>query len=100
MSYSLCAAAATIADREGWLVVPAMGAAAPSTASAPACQAARYVASCPPAVSCVWTCTGRSNRERSAVTKVAAAGGRSRPAMSLIASTCAPASTICSASLR
>ena len=34
-----------MADKEGWLVVPAMGALAPSTASAPAATAATYVAS-------------------------------------------------------
>src|SRR5271166_1779987 len=45
VSYSVCAAAATIDERAGWLVVPAIGAAAPSTALAPACQAATYVAS-------------------------------------------------------
>ncbi len=43
---------------------------------------------------------GRSNRSRSAVTRVRAAGARSSPAMSLIASTCAPAATIRSASRR
>ena len=53
-----------------------------------------------PAVSWVCRCTGRSKRSRSAVTRVRAAGARSRPAMSLIASTCAPASTIRSASRR
>jgi hypothetical protein len=36
----VCIAAATIEDSAGWLVVPANGAAAPSTALAPACQAA------------------------------------------------------------
>jgi hypothetical protein len=40
VSYSVCAAAATIEDSAGWLVVPASGAAAPSTAFAPACPAA------------------------------------------------------------
>src|SRR6202011_6392520 len=78
----VCAAAATIADNAGWLVVPASGAAAPSIALAPDCHAARYVASCPPGVSWVWTCTGRSNRLRSALIKVVAAGGLHRPATS------------------
>ena len=41
VSYSVCAAAATIEDSAGWLVVPASGPEAPSTALAPACQAAR-----------------------------------------------------------
>ncbi len=41
MSNSVCAVAATIDDSAGWLVVPANGADAPSTADAPACQAAR-----------------------------------------------------------
>ena len=41
VSYSVCAAAATIELSAGWLVVPANGAEAPSTALAPACQAAR-----------------------------------------------------------
>ena len=41
VSYSVCAAAATIEDSAGWLVVPANGAEAPSTALAPACHAAR-----------------------------------------------------------
>ena len=66
MSRSVCAVAATSADRLGWLVVPAIGALAASTASAPARLAASRVASCPPAVSCVCTCTGRSKRSRRA----------------------------------
>ena len=97
---ALWSVAATSADSDGWDVVPDIDATAPSTASAPAPIAARYVASWPPAVSCVWMCTGRSNSLRSAETSRAAAGGRSSPAMSLIASTCAPAATICSASFR
>ena len=48
---------------------------------------------------CAGAPAGRT-RSRSAVTSVRAAGARSSPAMSLIASTCAPASTICSASRR
>ena len=83
--------AATSADSDGWLVVPAIDATAASTASTPASIAAISVASWPPAVSWVCRCTGRSKRSRSAVTSVRAAGGRSSPAMSLIASTCAPA---------
>ena len=81
----------------GWLVVPAIAALAASTASTPASIAASSVASWPPAVSWVCRWTGRSKRSRSAVTSVRAAGARSRPAMSLIARTCAPASTIRSA---
>jgi uncharacterized protein YhbP (UPF0306 family) len=38
-------------EAEGWLVVPAIGAEATSTASTPASMAAIRVASCPPAVS-------------------------------------------------
>ena len=68
-----------------------MLATAASTASTPASMAATRVASWPPAVSWVCRCTGRSNRLRSALTSARAAGGRSSPAMSLIASTCAPA---------
>ena len=90
--------AATSAVIDGWLVVPDIGALAASTASTPASIAASSVASWPPAVSWVCRCTGRSNRSRSAVTRVRAAGARSSPAMSLIARTCAPASTIRSAS--
>ena len=71
-----------------------MDAQAASTASTPASMAASSVASWPPGVSWVCRCTGRSNSSRSAVTSVRAAGTRSRPAMSLMASTCAPASTI------
>jgi hypothetical protein len=41
VSNSVCAVAATMADSAGWLVVPASGAAAPSTADAPAVHAAR-----------------------------------------------------------
>ena len=55
MAGLLRASAATRADAEGWLVVPAIGALATSTASAPARLAARRVASWPPAVS--WVCT-------------------------------------------
>ena len=91
MARSVWSVAATSADSEGWLVVPAMLATAASTASTPASMAAIRVASCPPAVSWVCRCTGRSNRLRSAVTRARAAGGRSSPAMSLMASTCAPA---------
>src|SRR3954453_3372087 len=56
-----------------------MLATAPSTASTPADQAARRVASWPPAVSWVCRCTGRSNRSRSAVTSRAAGGGPTPP---------------------
>ena len=89
--------AETSADSGGCDVVPAIEAQAASTASTPASIAASRVASWPPGVSWVCRCTGRSNSSRSAVTSVRAAGARSRPAMSLIASTCAPASTIRSA---
>lgn len=41
VSNSVWAVAATIELNAGWLVVPASGAEAPSTALAPACQAAR-----------------------------------------------------------
>ena len=92
--------AETSADSAGWEVVPAIAAQAASTASTPASIAAVSVASWPPGVSWVWRCTGRSKRSRSAVTRVRAAGARSRPAMSLIASTWAPAPTISSARRR
>jgi hypothetical protein len=60
-----------------WLdVVPAIGAAATSTASAPARPPPASVPSCPPAVSWVCTCTGRSKRSRRARTSVAAAGAQ------------------------
>ncbi|WP_436197733.1 hypothetical protein [Streptococcus pneumoniae] len=45
------ASAATSADAEGWLVVPAIGGLATPTASTPASMAANSVASWPPAVS-------------------------------------------------
>ncbi len=92
--------AETSADSAGCDVVPAIAAQAASTASTPDSIAATRVASCPPGVSWVCRCTGSSNRSRSAVTSVRAAGARSSPAMSLIASTWAPASTIRSASAR
>ena len=95
VSRSVCASAATSEEAEGWLVVPAIGALATSTASTPARLAASRVASWPPAVSWVCRCTGRSNRSRSAPTSFSAAAGRRSPAMSLIARMCAPASTIC-----
>ena len=76
MSRSVCESAATSADSDGWLVVPDIGAAAASTASAPAALAASRVASCPPAVSCVCTCTGTSKRSRSARDET---GCRGRP---------------------
>ena len=91
--------AATSADSAGWDVVPAIEADAASTASTPASIGSR-VPSWPPGVSWVCRWTGRSKRSRSAVTNVRAAGARSSPAMSLIASTCEPASTIRSASPR
>ena len=95
VSRGVCASAATSDDADGWLVVPAIGALATSTASTPASDAASRVASCPPAVSWVCRCTGTSNRSRSAPTSRAAAAGRRSPAMSLMASTCAPAPMIC-----
>ena len=79
VSRSVWARAATSDDADGWLVVPAMGADATSTASTPAADAASRVASWPPGVSCVCRCTGRSKRSRKAVTSFAAAEGRSRP---------------------
>ena len=100
VSRSEWSVADTSADRAGCDVVPAIEAHAASTASTPASIAASSVASWPPGVSWVCRCTGRSKRSRSAVTRVRAAGARSRPAMSLIASTWAPASTICSARRR
>ena len=60
VSRSVWARAATSAEADGWLVVPAIGALATSTASAPARLAASSVASWPPAVSWVCTWTGRS----------------------------------------
>ena len=48
---------------------------------------------------CAGAPAGRTG-SRSALTSVRAAGGRSSPAMSLMASTCAPAATISSASFR
>ena len=100
MVRSVWSVAATSAEIGGCDVVPAIDATAASTASTPDSIAAVSVASCPPAVSWVCRCTGRSKRSRSAETSVRAAGGRSSPAMSLIARTWAPASTICSARRR
>ena len=97
VSRSEWSVAETSADSAGCEVVPAIAAQAASTASTPASIAATSVASWPPGVSWVCRWTGRSKRSRSAVTRVRAAGARSSPAMSLIASTWAPASTICSA---
>ena len=65
------------ADAGTWLVVPAIGALATSTASTPTSMAASKVASWPPAVSWVCRCTGRSKFSRSAATSFRAAGGRS-----------------------
>ncbi len=100
MARAVWSVVATSAESAGWLVVPAMAAQAASTASTPASIAASSVASWPPGVSCVCRWTGRSKRSRRARTSVRAAGARSRPAMSLIAITWAPASTIFSASRR
>ena len=87
MSRSVPSSAATSADIDTWDVVPAMDAAATSTASTPASTAASSVPSWPPAVSWVCRWTGRSKLLRRAATSRAAAGARSSPAMSLIAST-------------
>ena len=75
VSRSVCASAATRAEALGWLVVPAIGALATSTASAPARLAASSVASWPPGVSCVCTCTGRSKRSRNARDELLGGGG-------------------------
>ena len=63
---SVSSVAATSADSDGWLVVPAIVAVAASTASTPASMAASRVPIWPPAVSWVCRCTGRSKRSRSA----------------------------------
>ena len=101
MSRSVWASAATSADADGWLVVPAIGARGDvdgvdarvhcgeqggelATGGVVGVQVHRQVEPLP------------QRRDR----VFAAAAGRSRPAMSLMARTCAPASTICSARRR
>ncbi len=57
----------------------------------------QQVASWPPAVSCVWTWTGTSNRSRRAVTRrAAAARDAGAPPCPMTAEDVSPASTICS----
>jgi hypothetical protein len=94
VSSGVPAVAATMAPSEGWEVVPAMESTAPSTMSAPAAAAAKAVATPVPAVSCVCTWMGVCGKAaRRAVTRVVAARGLRRPAMSLTASVWAPAPT-------
>lgn len=74
---------ATKAPMLGWLVKPDIESTATSTMSAPASAAANIAATPAPAVSWVWTCIGMLGYfSLRAVTKILAAFGFSKPAMS------------------
>ena len=69
----MCASAATIEFRFGWLVVPLIEAMAPSATSTPASAAFRIEAALMPLVSCVWKWIGMPTSCRSAFTSFSAA---------------------------
>ena len=91
VSRSVWASASTTDPKVGWLVLPDSASIAQSTASTPASAAARIVAPPMPLVSWVWKWIGSPTSSFSALIRMRAAGGFSRPAMSFRPSTCAPA---------
>jgi hypothetical protein len=91
--------ARAIEPKVGCEVRPEKLSIAASTASAPAAAAASTLAAAAPPVSWVWKWIGRPVSAFSVLTRISAARGRHRPAMSLIPRICAPAACISRASL-
>ena len=85
--------AAAMDPRLGCEVRPLIESIAASTASTPASTAASTLAADAPLVSWVWKWMGMAISCLSAVTRVRAAAGLQRPAMSLMPRMCAPAAS-------